>query len=731
MAKKIAAILARVSRPTQNLDSQIEDLLKTAKKEGYKVPAEYIFSEKISGMKTGFRKSHENLLQALDQNNNHIEAVFIWEITRLSRGAYDFVAELMQINKRNVPVYFLDMDIWTWDFKNNCLSQENCDKLVGASTYGRLEWDKIKDRTKRGRDAVAEKGLYVGHLADGYIAVKEDGEKHIRVDTERADVIENIFMLFINGKSTDEIAKLLNARKVPTTAHYRFTHPDKFNYSKTYRKRDNDIEYDRTKSEWSGGSISTIVSNTWYVGKRYYNYKEYHIDAIISEDVWEKAKQLREEKRVQFRTKRESKTHHYLLSNLVVCGKCGKKFYGHFTGKNNHYFCSSVEYGKKCGTIGINKENFEAIVCTIVRSRALYQTLSGDDDSTSDFFKTSDSKKKKIKQEIEDKQAIIVNLEKDLKRKQSAREKYYELFVEEDGDKKLLKKRLKQNEKEQFDIKDNIEKYSADVVLLKKSLNAAKNVKSIVSRIQNMSDNSELRELLKATVKKITVYSVDKSINYVEITYVDDKQDNFIYSYKILKHDFLTKDIYTPEVIETSEPTEGNGRLQFDPEKNVLLIPEGYALRFNTITQPKSHTLKPLYKQEIDFRSFIYGCLFDKDYQTFKLSFDPTNFIEDDERRDIQTQREKEYQAKRRSGLPTTLPFVVRDGNYDNYLKHRKKLYNRRCKIKKHKSMSQEEKKRQLDEIDVALALLREKIKRIPREEQIRRYKEGKKQQSQ
>ena len=45
--------------------------------------------------------------------------------------------------------------------------------------------------------------------------------------------------------------------------------------------------------------------------------------------------------------------------------------------------------------------------------------------------------------------------------------------------------------------------------------------------------------------------------------------------------------------------------------------------------------------------------------------------------------------------------------------------------------MSQEEKKRQLDEIDAALARLKEKIKLIPREEQLHRYKEGNKQQSQ
>ncbi len=722
MAKKIAAVLARVSRPTQNMESQVNDLLQVAQKEGYTVPKEFIFSEQITGINSGFKKSLDSLLLALDDKRNHIEAVFIWEITRLSRGAYDFVAELMQINSKEVPVYFLDMDIWTWDFANNCLSRENCDKLVGASTYGRMEWEKIKKRTKRGRDAVAEKGLFIGHLADGYIRVIEGGLKHIRIDEERSKVIKWIFDMFIQGKSTDEIADILNAEGTPTTAHYRYA-SSHFNYRGTYRKRNSDVEYDRTKLEWSGSTISTILRCTWYVGKRYYDGKEYHVDPIIAEDVWTQAKRLREERGKNFRSARKSKKHKYLLSNLVVCGECGRKFYGHYTGKNNHYFCSSVESGTKCSTRGINKENFEAIVCMIVRARALYKTLLGENDATSDFFKTSENDKITIKKEIQNKQAIIDKLDNEITKKQDAKDKYYEMYAEGDIDKESLKRYLSKNEQEKTELESRRESYMVEFQLLKKRLNATESIKSIISRIQTMSDTSELRKLLEATVKQITVYTIDSCINYVVITYLNDKHDNFIYSFKILKHDFLTKDVYTLISTESGEVNDEKVGLRFDPEKKVLIIPEGYALRFNTSAQPKSHRVKSIYEHEIDFRSFIYGCIFDKDYQTFRVSYDPTPFIEDDERRAIQAKREKEYQKKRNSGLPTTLPFVVRDGNYDDYCKQRKHLYNRRYKIKNNKSLTDEEKRQRLQEVDRQLALLKTKVKYLKRDEAVKEYR--------
>ena len=740
MAKdKVACILARVSRPNQNLESQIEDLLRIAQQKGYSVPQQFIFSEKITGVDSGFKKSLDNLLFALDNKKNHIEAVFMWEVNRLSRGAYDFATELMQINSKNVPVYFLDMNLWTWDFEKNCLSKENCDKLVGASLYGRIEWDKIKQRTTRGRNAVAAQGLYVGHLADGYIVETRKGKKCIVIDDERRGVIEEIFSLFIDGKSSDEIAAILNAKGIPTTAHYRLK-SEHFKYRKTYRKRNNDIEYDRSKTKWSGATISAILRNPWYVGKRSYDGKEYTIEKhIITDEDWEKATRLREDRRKQFRSKRNSRKHQYLLSNLIICGKCGRPFYGHFTGKNNHYFCSSVEHGKKCGTRGINKENFEAIVCMIVRGRALFQTAIGEDDVTSDFFKISEVEKKTIKKEIASTQKIIDSLNNEIREKQKKRENLIDMKAEaEEDDKDYIEKLLQKNKEELSGIKSRIETYMVSIQSLNKRLRLSDNIDVIIGHIKKMNNLDELRQFLEATVKQIIVYTIDKSINYVEIKYINDKIDDFIYSYPLLKNNFLQTGFYLRRNTSSNGSENNNEEskkryeisLEFDPQNKVLLIPDGCALTVDvTPTQAKNkpHIIRT-YDHSIDFRSLILGCKNDKDSHVLCYSYDPTPFIEDDERREIQAKREKEYQASRNNGLPTTLPYVVRDGNYEEYVKQRKHLYNRRYKIKKHKRLSIEEKQKRLEEISRQLALLRAKVKYLNREESVKEHNKKQKQ---
>ena len=326
MSKPIAAILARVSRPTQSLESQVNDLLKEAEKQEFIVPEKFIFQEKITGVNAGRKESLERILQAIDEPKNKISAVFIWEVTRLNRDPMDFTTELRCFTKREIPVFFFDLGKWTMKKKGNIMvnDYEVINQLIGASVYGIQEWEKIARRTQRGRDNIAEQGLYVGHLADGYIAVADGKHKRIIIDEQRRSVIERIYELFVEGRSTNEIAAILNADNVPTTAHYRFLSPY-FDYSQNYHKRKNSIEFDRTKTKWSGTVIASILRNTWYKGERLYKGKTYIIDNIVSPELWKKAEEIREIRAVDFRSVRKSRKHNYILSNLIYCGKCGRK----------------------------------------------------------------------------------------------------------------------------------------------------------------------------------------------------------------------------------------------------------------------------------------------------------------------------------------------------------------------------------------------------------------------
>jgi len=767
MSKPIAAILARVSRPTQSLESQVNDLLKEAEKQEFIVPEKFIFQEKITGVNAGRKESLERILQAIDEPKNKISAVFIWEVTRLNRDPMDFTTELRCFTKREIPVFFFDLGKWTMKKKGNIMvnDYEVINQLIGASVYGIQEWEKIARRTQRGRDNIAEQGLYVGHLADGYIAVADGKHKRIIIDEQRRSVIERIYELFVEGRSTNEIAAILNADNVPTTAHYRFLSPY-FDYSQNYHKRKNSIEFDRTKTKWSGTVIASILRNTWYKGERLYKGKTYIIDNIVSPELWKKAEEIREIRAVDFRSVRKSRKHNYILSNLIYCGKCGRKLYGHYTGKNNHYYCSSVDEGKKCGTRGVCKENIEAIVCQIIATRAVYSFSSNISDATTNYFMMSDEQEKRIKAEIFSKKKIKADTEEQIEQKHKEIDNLYLMEARGDRNPATITRLLKNIEADIESLEKKKQGLLKEINALNKRLNVPSNILDDIYEIVHNINPAQNRKMLETVVNRIEVFTIDRSINIIVITYTNDRVESLIYSYPLLRNSYINigafyfdiekKKLILPDDFFVtfkwySGLFDGVGQLlSINPNQYCLAVNDRRsgkeeAIKEYLATHPKGYDPKKglgeeisgvfylfdyeaeiarqngitVYENEIDIRLFIDIAK----AANVTEEFDPTPFVEaDEERRAIQTEREKVYRAKRRSGLPTTLPYVIRDGNYEEYLKQRKHLYNRRYKIKKNKHLSEEEKKRQLEEIELILRQLRLKVKYLSRQEAVQRH---------
>ena len=90
-----------------------------------------------------------------------------------------------------------------------------------------------------------------------------------------------------------------------------------------------------------------------------------------------------------------------------------------------------------------------------------------------------------------------------------------------------------------------------------------------------------------------------------------------------------------------------------------------------------------------------------------------------------QEKKYKEWRKKYNTGLPSCLPYVIKDENYADYEKNRKHLYNRKYKIKKNKSLTALQKDQQLQEIERQLDLLKAKVKYLNREEAVQKFKES------
>ncbi len=95
-------IYARVSTQGQEYDHQLAELREYADRMGYEVVKE--FSEKISGAKKV--EEREALLSLLDYvEAHHVDKVLIFECSRLSRRAVDFLSIVEALTEKRISVY--------------------------------------------------------------------------------------------------------------------------------------------------------------------------------------------------------------------------------------------------------------------------------------------------------------------------------------------------------------------------------------------------------------------------------------------------------------------------------------------------------------------------------------------------------------------------------------------------------------------------------------------------
>lgn len=110
MEKTKVVIYARVSTSSQDYDRQLHDLRAYASQHGFEVVKE--FSEKISGAKKV--EEREALKELLDYTNKvKIDKILIYECSRLSRRAVDFLQLVESFTEQGISLYILQNGLET------------------------------------------------------------------------------------------------------------------------------------------------------------------------------------------------------------------------------------------------------------------------------------------------------------------------------------------------------------------------------------------------------------------------------------------------------------------------------------------------------------------------------------------------------------------------------------------------------------------------------------------
>lgn len=203
--KKIKAIIyARVSTQGQDYERQLAELRQYANLMGYDVVK--TFSEKISGAKKiAEREAMSELLRYVE--DNQIDKVLIYECSRLSRRAVDFLSIIETLSEKKISLYIHQNGLETLQ-PDGSVNPIATLVLGILAQFNSMERNLIRSRMESGYNNFRNNGGKVGRK-DGYAksieAYKEEYAEELRL-LKRGYSLRNISK--ITGTSVTTIRKV-------------------------------------------------------------------------------------------------------------------------------------------------------------------------------------------------------------------------------------------------------------------------------------------------------------------------------------------------------------------------------------------------------------------------------------------------------------------------------------------------------------------------------------------
>ncbi len=307
---------ARVSTDTEeqlsSYKSQVAYYTELVNKRGDWQLVDIYADEAVTGTQVNKRENFQRMID--DCMNGKIDMVITKSISRFARNTLDTLKYVRMLKEQNVAVFFEDENINTMTMDGELL-------LVILSSVAQQEVENISSNVKKGLKMKMKRGELVGFQSClGYDYDVQT--KKISVNEKEAEIVRYIFERYIAGYGAHMIAKELTAAGHITRAG---------------------------RSSWQDGAILGIVKNEKYKGdllqgktftvdpiskRRLENYGEEdqfyirnHHEAIVSEEIFEKAQAILHRRGARLRGvekgKRNKYSRQFAFSSKLECAFCG------------------------------------------------------------------------------------------------------------------------------------------------------------------------------------------------------------------------------------------------------------------------------------------------------------------------------------------------------------------------------------------------------------------------
>ena len=356
--QEVDRVALTVSSDRQDVDlsvaAQLRALRDYAQKNGYLVAHEYV-DEAESG-RIADRPEFRKMIDEAAKPHAPFQEILVWKFSRFTRKREHAVAFKSMLRRKGVRV--VSITEHTDDTPTGKLMEaiiESVDEFYSEN---------LAQEVSRGMREAASRGFWMGTYAPfGYRKVYvQDGVKtrpKLEPDPPADAVVKRIFDMALQGKSSLDIAKALNAEGVASPKG----------------------------KQWLKSTVHTTLNNETYTGAVVWGVSakdgappvrvEKAHPALVSKRKFRQvAKLLRSRAPETVHPRRASSP--YLLSGLVKCETCGKALTAAEakSGKYTYYVCHSLlKKGRgTCKTPRLNSKNFEGLIVSNIRENILTES---------------------------------------------------------------------------------------------------------------------------------------------------------------------------------------------------------------------------------------------------------------------------------------------------------------------------------------------------------------------
>ena len=343
---KKAVIYARFSsakQTEQSIEGQLRICHAYAKDNDFVVVKEYI--DRAKSARTDQRPAFQQMLY--DSYTNAFDIVIVYALDRFARDDGDHGTDKRILQRNGVLLLSATQQIGI-----NADGTENLGGILTEGIYvaiAKYYSRELSQKIRRGQRECVEKRCTLGALPPyGYIV----RDKKYYIDEQKADIVREIFKLYIAGQGATAIAKNLNARGIKNS-------------------KGNDFQ---------DTHVMKILRNPRYTGRFTYQditYEDY-LPRIIDDETFISANKKADASR---KAPARAKAHtEYLLSGRIFCGECGSPVIGESgkgkLGKYYYYYkCGAQKRGKGCKLKPVNKDKIEAIVVNQTYAKFMNSSL--------------------------------------------------------------------------------------------------------------------------------------------------------------------------------------------------------------------------------------------------------------------------------------------------------------------------------------------------------------------